>query len=515
MKILPFVSMVTLVGWMAPVPCLATVVGTSTLEQPVNLGPKSDPARIPLGRVAVVSNHGYGVQLKIGEARPCPDGAMRWEGGSELDQNLASVFGISVESEDSTQISAFPVILRVKSWKPPGYSPYTKDQVLAATLWCLIRSTGGTPEHPLDIRVVTEGPDDKLLEAKYSGKYVTRPGEDKKEVPPVKVTGAVLEEDARGIAWVTFPDVARKATSVPPTAGMIILESNDDGDAGWHVLPVWGNGNDESDFLRLNSWSAAMCYSSYRPRGVTNANSFLFEGGANDFTVSREDKSDSVYFSHPRVKQATMAANILALVISAQPTEARPLSVSFVLEDSGLAAYSAFRDAPGWKETRQDSLHSHSVMLECEFVWDPATNKLTRGSIPLVQLGSRGWITLLPEKEAPGGDDGEKVAGLVQSQISQGIHDGSLLAEKVMRPDQLHGSGLPREIGKAGYYEALATYSNGEALPDESPDDPVKLNDSQLFQAHYAGWSMGVGRAQAIAIEARKTIEEAKLKKEK
>ncbi len=387
--------MVTLLGWMVPAFCFATVVGTSTLEQPVNLGTKSDPARIPLGRVGVVSNHGYGVQLMIGEARSCPDGAMRWEGGSELDQNLASVFGFSVESEDTSQISAFPVILRVKPWKPPGYCPYTKEQVLAATLWCLIRSTGGTPENPLDIRVVAEGPDDKPLEAKYSGKYVTRPGEDKKEVPPVKVAGTVLEEDARGITWVTFPDVAQKATSAPLTPGMIILESRGDGDAGWHVLPVWGIGNAESDFLRLNSWSAAMCYSSYRSRGVTEANSFLAEGGANDFTATRDDKSDSVEFSFPRAKPATLAANLLALVISAQPTEARPLTVSFRFEESGLANYSAFRDAPGWKEIRGSG---DTIELECEFVWDPATNKLTRGSVPLVQLESRGWITLLPEK---------------------------------------------------------------------------------------------------------------------
>lgn len=505
--------MVTLLGWMVPASCFATVVGTSTLEQPVNLGTKSDPARIPLGRVGVVSNHGYGVQLMIGEARSCPDGAMRWEGGSELDQNLASVFGISVETQDSTQISAFPVTLRVKPWKPPGYCPYTKDQVLAATLWCLLRSTGGTPENPLDVRVIAEGPDDKPLEVKYSGKYVTRPGEDKKEVPPVKVAGTVLDEDARGIAWVIFPDVTRKATSIPQTPGMIILETGGDGDAGWHVLPIWGNRNDESDFLRLNSWSAPMCYSSWRSRGVTEANSFLAEGGAHEFTATREDKSDSVEFSYPHVKQVTLAANILALVISAQPTEARPLTVSFRVEESGLSNYPAFRSAPGWKETRQDSLHSHNILLECEFVWDPVANNLTKGSVPLVQLESRGWITLMPEKETPGGDAGEKLAALVQSQISQGIHDGSLLAEKVMRSEQLHGSGLPREIGKAGYYEALATYSNGKSLPDESPDDPVKLNNSRLFQAHYAGWSIGLSRAEAIAIEVRKAIEEAKLEK--
>ena len=114
----------------------------------------------------MISNYDYGIHWYIGEEQSCPGGAMHWEGGLELNQNLASVFGISVEAQDSTQISAFPVTLRVKPWKPPGYSPYTKDQVLAATLWCLLHRTHGTPEHPLDIRVLAEGANEKPLEAK-------------------------------------------------------------------------------------------------------------------------------------------------------------------------------------------------------------------------------------------------------------------------------------------------------------------------------------------------------------
>jgi hypothetical protein len=75
-------------------------VGTSTVVQPINLGPNADPARIPLGQVGVVSNYNYGTLDVISEPRHCPDQPMRWEGGSELDQNLASVFGISVEAGD-------------------------------------------------------------------------------------------------------------------------------------------------------------------------------------------------------------------------------------------------------------------------------------------------------------------------------------------------------------------------------------------------------------------------------
>ncbi len=511
MKIISSVSVAALLGWILPVSCFATAVGTSIVEQPVNLGAKSDPGRIPLGGVGVVSNHGYGIHAVIGEARACPRGAMRWEGGSELDQNLASVFGISIEAQDSTQILAFPVTLRVKPWKPPGYSPYSKEQVLAATLWCLIRSTYSTPETPLDVRVVAEGADDKALEEKFSGKYVSHPGKDGAKVPPVQVRGTALEVDARGIAWVVFPDVARKAAFVPPTPGMIIMEAGGDGDPGWRVLPVWGNGTAPEEFLRINSESAIMAYSSYHSRGVQEANSFLSDGGANGFTAVRGDKSDSVSLSYPRVNQATLAADILALVISAQPTEARPLSVSFLVEESSLASYPAFRGAPGWKESIDPNNH---VVLECEFVWDAVSGKLTKGFVPLVRLEDRAWITLASEPASADEEAAEKLAVMVQYRIMGGIHDGSLLAEKIMPVDQLRASGLLREIGKAGYYEALATYSNGKTLPDNPQDDPVRLGSSEAFQAHHAGWTIGLSQGEAIAIAARKTIAEAKLKKD-
>ncbi len=501
-------------GWVIPTSCFATVVGTSTVEQPVNLGIKSDPARIPLGRVGVISNHNYGIHRMIGEARPAPDGAMRWEGGSELDQNLASVFGISVETEDETQISSFPVMLRVKPWKPPGYSPYTKEQVLAATLWCLLRRTVGTPENPLDIRIIAEAAEDKPLEVKYSGHYVNRPDKEGEVIPPITVAGTVLETDARGITWVVFPAVTRKAAAVPPVPGMIILEAGGDGDPGWLVLPVWGNGNDESEFLRLNNWSAVMCYSSYRSRGVMEANSFLMAGGSTDIEVKHSEAGDSVSFSYPNVPQETLAANILALVVSSQPTDAAPLTISIRVEESGLARFPAFRNAPGWKETRDDRVHSRSIELRCDFVWEAATGSLTKGSVPLVQLDQPGWIAPIPEPETSD-DDGVKLASRVKDRIWNGIQDGTLLAEKIMPTDQLHGSGLLREIGKAGYHDALATYSNGKSLPDGPLDDPIQLLDDALDQAHHAGWVIGLARGEAIAIEVRKEIAEEKLKPEK
>lgn len=399
MKTLRIVAALTLAGWTAPTTCLATALLTSTVEQPVNLGTRSDPAKIPLGRVPVISNHGYGIHAMIGAPRPSPDGAMHWEGGSELDQNLASVFGISVEPEDSTQVPGKPVTLRLESWKPPAYSPYTKEQVLAATVWCLIRSTGGTPETPLELLVIAEGSDDKPLEAKYSGEYVTRRGKEGEDIPLAKVPGTLLEEDAKGITWVTFPEVPRKEGLVPVAPTMIIAESRGDGDHGWHVVPIWGSGGPEDDPLRLSGSSVHMCHVVYPFDGVVEANAFVADGGMDvlrhSFRVNGDERS--VEFLHPKVKPETIAAEIFALVLSTQPTEDKPLRITIELLESELSSFAAFRNASDWKET--PSRKSDNTELECEFVWDPLEKALTKGSVPLVQMKSIGWIDRKPESE--------------------------------------------------------------------------------------------------------------------
>ncbi len=508
------VFLVGLVVWILPAACLATAVGTGTIEQPVNHGPNSDPKRIPLGAVGTISNHGYGVHRVIGEPRPCPEEVMRWEGGTELDQNLASVFGISVEAEDPTQIHGAPVTLRVKPWKIPGYSPYTKEQVLAATLWCLIRSAGGTPESPLDVRIVAEGRADKSLEKKYSGKYVTSPGKDGKEVPPPKIPGSVIEEDGRGIAWVVFPEMKKKPQTRAAPPAMILFEmggDNDVGDGMWYLLPVWGSGTEKDAPLHLNSWSASMCYSRWRSHGRGEANAFRVGEAVSSLDVKHGEKGDSVLIGHPSVPQATLAAEILALVVAAQPTEKRPLSVAIRVEERGLASYPAFQGAPGWKETRNDA---HNIVLECEFVWDATARKLMKGTVPLVKLNTQGGfiVEALPH-ESPAEEAAKEIAKNTLRRINQGIHDGSLLAEKNMAA-VLSGFGLQREIGKAGYYGALAQFCNETKAPGKPLEDPFHSGDPTLDQYHRMGWEIGVNRGQVIGKDARKAVEEAHRKRE-
>lgn len=502
MNVACLLTRLSMVGIVSSSMCFGSSIGLTTIEQPINLGVRSDPTRIPLGPVGVISNYGYGMHTMISEARACPDGAMHWEGGSELDQNLASVFGISVEPEDPTQVPGLPVVIRLKAWKPPEYSPYTKEQALAATVWCLIRSAGGTPKMPLQIQVKAEADADKHLEVKYSKAYVTVSGEDGAPVAPVKVTGSVLEKDARGITWVTFPKVKQEDSFEPIVPGFILMELDGEESSGWRLLPVWGNGQNKRDPLDHNWRAAPMLYSSYDSRGVRDSNSFLEQGGSYYFRVFRSEDGDSAVFGLPRVPQEMLAANILALVFADQPTEKRSLTVVISMDETQLSNYSAFRGLEDWKETKSPP---NQVTFECEFAWDPAERKLIKGSVPLVAFNDHGWITQLFE-ETPEDGTTKKLARSVQLQIKRGIHDGTLSAERNIGDRVLPKSGLALKIGRAGYYAALGTYSNGKQLPKSPQEEPVSLGDYILDQYFNAGWKIGLGKGEAIAIETRKAM---------
>lgn len=383
-------------AFLAPAPCFATAVGTSLVYQPVNLGTRSEPDRIPMGAIATIANHGYGIHHVVTRAKPCPDGPMLWKNGSELDQNLASVFGISLEIPDDTQILAAPVTFRLKPWKPPGYSPYTKEQVLAATLHCLLATTSPDVKIPLVARVVTEAPEDKPLEAKFSGSYHLRDDDDKPVDP--KIPGTRVETDARNIPWVVFPDVKARLAGPRSTPALIITTCGGEGDPGWRLLPVWGNRTDDLIPYTLNLASVPFGFIWQSYQGAHESNGMLGEGGAGYLGFTHGENGDTVSMTFPRVPQATLAANVLALVIAAQPTEARPLTVKIILDQDQLGKYPAFSAAAGWKETRPSPT---LLELESTFVWDPAKRWPSKGSIPLISMNKNWFI----EETNPAGEE--------------------------------------------------------------------------------------------------------------
>ncbi|MGB0775127.1 MAG: hypothetical protein ACPGUY_04730 [Akkermansiaceae bacterium] len=185
----------------------ASNVSLGTIEQPINLVAHSDPSAIPLGSVIHEANYNYGIHQLITAPRPCRHGSMEWSGGTELNQNLANVFGILVEPTDGTNVPYAPVNIRIKAWKKPAYSPYSKEQVLQATLHCLLRSTGATPKHPLQIKIIAEDKADLAWAKQYEKNYINKPNSTKEPITPTKISGTTLTTDHRGITYVHFDGV--------------------------------------------------------------------------------------------------------------------------------------------------------------------------------------------------------------------------------------------------------------------------------------------------------------------
>jgi hypothetical protein len=374
---------------------LATSVGLSTIEQPVNLVAGSDPARIPLGEVATESNYHYGRGPVITAPRPALHGAMEWKSGTELNQNLASVFGIRVDNHDAPHS---PVTIHLKDHAIPTYSPYSKEQVLAATIHCLLRSNGGSPNAPIKIEIVAESPADQEIAAKYAGDYINVP--EKHDDPPIKPTpvpGTRLETDTRGVTWVVFPDV--KAKPATPARPPVLIPFRLGGEfspdhATWKLLPVWpGTEHTWEDSLAMLGRPNPLFYDCFNPGDVdgpeTNA---LFagnpRGSVHGFDVSSSEEGLSADLMFPRTDTETLSALLLSLIVSVQPTADRPLTINLDTEMNTPPSWLAdFRKCAGWNATETPVIiggkeMNRRIVLSCSFVWDPKTATLSQGAVP-------------------------------------------------------------------------------------------------------------------------------------
>lgn len=375
--------------------CPATNVGLGTVEQPVNLCADSDPSRIPLGKVATESNYHYGRGPVISAPRPSLHGAMEWKAGAELDQNLASVFGVEVSDHD---IPHSPATIHLKARPVPPYSPYTKDQVLAATIHCLLRSNRGTPKQPIQLNVTADSPDDQALAKKYSGRFINAPDESNDPpVDPTPVPGTRLETDARGITWVVFPEI--KADPERSALLPVLIPFRLGGDFGpdeplWQLLPVWtGTGHAWEQSLEVLGRPYPLFYDCFNPStGAGPEANALFAGDPHGsvfhFDVKATDASVEALIRYPNTTTETLAASILALVVSTQPTIERPLTVTL---ETGIESppewFLRFQTCPDWKSVDGSQKVAGTVtqsrsILTCSFVWDSQTATLTRGGVP-------------------------------------------------------------------------------------------------------------------------------------
>lgn len=193
----------------------ATQTSMVLVSHPANLGAHSDPLAIPISHVPVWANYNYGVHQHVGSPRPFPAGALFSRHGVELNFNLASVYGICLEPADATQVPGLPLTLRVMEGRDlPPDSPYTREQVLAATLWCLLLDVAGHENHPVVVKVDSQEPSMQS----YAGEYVR--SKEGFELEVGEIAGSWLERDARGVVWVVFePEKHRPRKVGKPVGG--------------------------------------------------------------------------------------------------------------------------------------------------------------------------------------------------------------------------------------------------------------------------------------------------------
>ena len=220
----------------------ASNASMSLVSHPANLGAHADPLAIPISQVPVWANYNYGVHEHVGSPRPFPAGVLVSRHGVEMNLNLTNAFGIELVPVDPTQVPGMPLTLRVIEGRglPPG-SPYTREQVLAATLWCLLLDVAGSEEQPVVVSVDAQEP---ALQS-YTGDYVR--SRDGLDLVHGEIAGSRLERDARGVVWVVFdpekhqPRVVEKPPGEAPPLVFIplMLGGGAVGDESFVLVPHW------------------------------------------------------------------------------------------------------------------------------------------------------------------------------------------------------------------------------------------------------------------------------------
>lgn len=332
----------------------ATAPGMDLVLFPANLGAQADGQVVPLTVAPAWLNHGYGLHPIISEARGyVGGGGLPIPGGLEMNANLASLYGISVDPEDSTQVPQLPVVLRLQDgWRLPEYSPYTREQVVVATLWAVLANTSTTAERPLTIKVEAKEPEF----AKYAGKYVL--AADRRTLASGELRGSGLRRSAQGVLEVVFdpkvlpPRRLRDAATQPPEPAFVpLLLGGGESEEHMVVVPQWlGSQGD-----RLNApWIAV-------PR-ARNFHSARVGENANPLHVSKLRASDavpgevrmSIWLKADDGLLQDFATACLASLLNARPTAERPLTVSLGVDKESAESWQQLA-AAGWQRTETQS----------------------------------------------------------------------------------------------------------------------------------------------------------------
>jgi hypothetical protein len=370
-----------------------------TVEQPVNLCAAADPSRIPLGPVAVESNHGYGIHEVIVAPRPCQHGAMTWKGGLELNQNLASAFGISLEIEDDTQIHEGTVRVVLRNQPRPAYSPYQREQVVAATLHCLLRSVHATPKSPLRVKIISENPSEQKWIKRYPTEFINRPDREGDAVEFTKIPDTEIQVDEYGVASVVFPKVKPIAQSkrVKPILLPVSLRGGDGDETPIVMMPVWV-GDTEKNPLNVIGRAFHLYYDRFNQATPLCQQLHVLHQDRLPvhWNVRDEETCTSLQCYLAGQSPEAMNATLYAAILSIRPTEKKPFFVEM------------------------HALDQQAKSIEMTFVLGE-NGALLRGSLPNCQL--------------------EKTAG--GTYVMNYLPDAPALTNSVKKPSGVEGAEFP------------------------------------------------------------------------
>jgi hypothetical protein len=318
----------------------------------------------------------------ISAPHPFIGGGKEWQKGIESNSNLASVFGIQVRPIDGTSVPYEPVEIHIKDWGIPPYSPHSRAEVLAATIHCLLLSCHATPDHPLDIRIITKNKNDHTWAEPFAKEYVRLPGEDGKPVTPTPVGDSFIKTDGFGIQYVMFRKLNPK-NQIPKIAPVILpMEFDDDGtppglDAFW---PGTGLRHIQKGPIQSLDLPRGYFYNVFSagPQFSLELNP-LFTGD-NYFSIESDLKDDvaEVMMSFGEQSLRNVTSAIASAALTAGINHGKPMKISVYFYKKDSPTLEALLKTPGWEKTSM----GYRPAATSAFDYDPNTKKLTKGTLP-------------------------------------------------------------------------------------------------------------------------------------
>ncbi|MGC4015984.1 MAG: hypothetical protein QM755_15875 [Luteolibacter sp.] len=391
-------------GWMAPAVGDASVVGLGLMSYPVNLGAAADPAVIPIGQAPGLANHGYGLTDLISRPVPTPLLGWEWKKGVVTNLNLASEFGISLEYPDSTDVLGNEVILHVKAWPRPIYSPYQKEQVAAAAILSLLFGCGSSVDRPLQLKVRIDDPAEQKALSRFAGSYAL--SSSRAQLAVGSLPGVNWERDQDGILRVKFPQVKqpRREKATPPAKAMVPVMLGGEGEEVAALIPAWERDPAAalkvtwSSLSRLTNAFSVKMGANVNPVSDSNLDSYRIDGTPETgFGLTIWMRADGTPENHRDLLLACWS-----MVVTDAMNGGRGIDVTCMF-DRTAKPWPMFS---GWKKLESTELKPDQYFTQ-HLRYDLASGKLVEGDLgacTLKPMFTGGWILKLP-KEVTGAEE--------------------------------------------------------------------------------------------------------------